>query len=124
MTIKTEFCKRLPWISCFALVIVVSILCRLNLLQNEPQVEYSKEMPMVETESILHHVKKVAHHQYKNSINRVRNYCQKHANDPQLQEVNGDSKWNKDLWFDYKHQLLYCQISKVSSSTWTTHLMS
>ena len=49
---------------------------------------------------------------------RIKQYCNRHKHDVQLKEVNTDSKWNEDLWFDYKYGFLYCQISKVGSSTW------
>ena len=40
-----------------------------------------------------------------------------------LLKVNADPKWKTALSFDYENNLIYCGISKVSSTTWTTNLM-
>ena len=71
-----------------------------------------------------HQVKSLAHYQFQNRRNLISDYCQLHQNSSELHQVNQDLKWNKDLWFDYKNQLLFCQISKISSSTWVTNLMT
>ena len=76
--------------------------------------------PRVELEQI----KFAAHEKFKDRRKLIQDYCDKNSHDKELQEVNNDDKWNKDLWFDYKHKLLFCQISKISSSTWISSLMS
>lgn len=54
----------------------------------------------------------------------VQEFCDAHMGiDDELVEVNTDPKWKQDLWFDNQNHLLYCQISKVSSSTWVAHLL-
>ena len=74
--------------------------------------------------SELEQVKFVAHDKFNERRKRIQDYCDKNSEDIELQEVNNDIKWNKDLWFDYKQKLIFCQISKVSSSTWVQSLMA
>lgn len=107
------------------IIIVGSILViwfELSGLFEDKKVPFKTPKPLNEHENIIQQVKAVARHRYLQRINRVRNYCLHHQNDSILQEINGHSKWNQDLWYDYKHQLLYCQINKVGSSTWMNHL--
>ena len=40
-----------------------------------------------------------------------------------LGHVTNNTKWKTDLFYDYAHQLLFCGVMKVSSTTWVTHLM-
>ena len=75
------------------------------------------------TKISLEEVKSESHRIFNESRTRIHQYCKKYENDTILKEVNEDSKWNKDLWFDYEYRLIFCQISKVSSSTWITSLM-
>ena len=75
------------------------------------------------TKISLEEVKSESHRIFNESRTRIHQYCKKYENDTILKEVNEDSKWNEDLWFDYEYELLFCQISKVSSSTWITSLM-
>ena len=74
--------------------------------------------------SELEQVKFVAHDKFSERRKRIQDYCDKNSEDMELQEVNNDIKWNQDLWFDYKQKLIFCQISKVSSSTWVQSLMA
>ena len=72
----------------------------------------------------LEQVKFVAHDKFNERRKLIQDYCDKNSEDVELQEVNNDIKWNNDLWFDYKQKLIFCQISKVSSSTWVQSLMA
>ena len=71
----------------------------------------------------LGQIKFLAHKKFKDRRKLIQNYCDKNAQEKELQEVNNDNKWNKDLWFDYRNKLLFCQISKISSNTWISNLM-
>ena len=84
------------------------------------------KLPDVVEKSIseLEQVKFVAHDKFNERRKLIQDYCDKNAEDIELQEVNNDIKWNQDLWFDYKQKLIFCQISKVSSSTWVQSLMA
>ena len=84
------------------------------------------KLPDIVEKSIseLEQVKFVAHDKFNERRKRIQDYCDKNSEDLELQEVNNDIKWNQDLWFDYKQKLIFCQISKVSSSTWVQSLMS
>ena len=79
--------------------------------------------PVVE-KNIKHPVKLLAHLRFQHRRNLIKNYCKKNVNSSELAKVNSDQKWNNDLWFDYNNKLLFCQISKISSSTWVTNLMT
>ena len=52
----------------------------------------------------------------------IKDYCNEQENDKVLKQVNKNPRWRKDLWFDYKYHFLYCDIAKVSSSSWL-HVM-
>ena len=84
------------------------------------------KLPEIVEQSIseLEQVKFVAHVKFNERRKRIQDYCDKNAEDIELQEVNNDIKWNQDLWFDYKQKLIFCQISKVSSSTWVQSFMA
>ena len=84
------------------------------------------ELPDIVEKSMseLEQVKFVAHDKFNERRKRIQDYCDKNSEDIELQEVNNDIKWNTDLWFDYKQKLIFCQISKVSSSTWVQSLMA
>ena len=94
--------------------------------------ENSDCLPMTENQNIqsdlrlknhIHEVKSLAHDQFQQRRDLIKTYCQNNQNSSELEIVNQDTNWNKDLWFDYKNQLIFCQISKISSSTWVTNLM-
>ena len=53
----------------------------------------------------------------------IKDYCIQHIGDDELRQVNSDTKWKEELWFDYNYKFLYCQISKASSSTWVDILL-
>ena len=74
--------------------------------------------------SELEQVKFVAHDKFNERRKRIQDYCDTNSEDIELQEVNNDIKWNNDLWFVYKQKLIFCQISKVSSSTWVQSFMA
>ena len=93
-------------------------------LNNIIPVLYSLDFETHFEASKSHLVKSLAHYQFQNRRNLISEYCQLNQNSSELHQVNQDLKWNKDLWFDYKNQLLFCQISKISSSTWVTNLMA
>ena len=61
-------------------------------------------------------------HRFQQRRGLITNYCNTNYNDSDLNSVNQDSKWNQDLYFEYQYKLLYCQISKIGSSTWINHL--
>ena len=84
------------------------------------------KLPDIVEKSIseLEQVKFVAHDKFNERRKLIQDYCDKNSEDIELQEVNNDIKWNQDLWFDYKQKLIFCQISKVSSSTWVQSLMA
>ena len=69
--------------------------------------------------------KALAKVKYKDRRALIKRYCEKHKSDFRLRFVNdpNDPKWKKGLFYDYEHQLLFCGISKVSSTTWVTNLM-
>ena len=67
-------------------------------------------------------VKALAHHRFQQNREIVAKYCKANQGDPDLITINQDPKWNKDLYFEYKYKMLYCQISKIGSSTWIDHL--
>ena len=71
-----------------------------------------------------HQAKSLAHLRFQKRRDLIKTYCQNNQNSSQLHKVNYNQKWNEDLWFDYKNQLIFCQISKISSSTWVTNLMT
>ena len=94
--------------------------------------ENSDCLPMTENQNVqsdlrlknhIYEVKSLAHHQFQQRRDLIKTYCQNNQNSSELKIVNQDTNWNKDLWFDYKNQLIFCQISKISSSTWVTNLM-
>ena len=94
--------------------------------------ENSDSLPMTENQNVqsdlrlknhIHEVKSLAHHQFQQRRDLIKKYCQNNQNSSELEIVNQNTNWNKDLWFDYKNQLIFCQISKISSSTWVTNLM-
>ncbi len=74
--------------------------------------------------SKVERVKSLAYDIYYPRQRRVQEYCNNHIGiDDELTEVNTDPKWLRDLWFDNLDHLLYCQLSKVGSSTWVAHLL-
>ena len=66
-------------------------------------------------------IKSFAFAEYHKRQSRIQYHC--HKGDPKLLKLNEDSKWKKRLFFDYEHSLIFCGISKVSSTTWTTNLL-
>ena len=93
-------------------------------VQEEQKIDIKSDFKTHPEASKSHRVKPLAHYQFQNRRNLISDYCQLNQNSSELHQVNQDLKWNKDLWFDYKNQLLFCQISKISSSTWVTNLMA
>ena len=65
-------------------------------------------------------IKTLAFTKYFKIQSRIQHHCEK---DLKFFKVNEYSKWKKDLFFDYEHSLIFCGISKVSSTTWTTNLL-
>ena len=88
-----------------------------------PITENRKVQSDLRQKNRIHEVKSLAHHQFQQRRDLIKTYCQNNQNSSELEKVNRDTNWNKDLWFDYKNQLIFCQISKISSSTWVTNLM-
>ena len=72
--------------------------------------------------SIIKHVKTLAQYRFKERRSAVARYCKLNENEEDLINVNQDPKWNQDLYFEYEYKMLYCQVSKVSGTTWLTHL--
>ena len=72
----------------------------------------------------LNQAKSLVHLRFQQNRDPIKMYCQNNQNSSELKEVNYNKKWNQDLWFDYNNQLLFCQISKISSSTWVTNLLT
>lgn len=73
--------------------------------------------------SYMEQTKISAHQRYQEKRHRISEYCERNQDEPELAHVNSDLKWTKDLWYDYENHLIFCQISKVSSSTWVSHLL-
>ena len=72
---------------------------------------------------MVKHVKALAHHRFQQNKELISKYCKLNMNiDPDLKSINEDSKWNQELYYEYKSKLMYCQISKISSTTWINHL--
>jgi len=97
---------------------------KFSIVQGEQKIDIKSDFETHFEASKPHRVKSLAHYQFQNRRNLISDYCQLNQNSSELHQVNQDLKWNKDLWFDYKNQLLFCQISKISSSTWVTNLMA
>ena len=93
-------------------------------VQGEQKIDIKSDFQTHSEGSKSHQMKYLAHYQFQNRRNLISDYCQLNQNSSELHHVNQDLKWNKDLWFDYKNQLLFCLISKISSSTWVTNLMA
>ena len=94
-------------------------------ISNSLQVpECRKLQSDLEPKNIPHSVKSLAHLRFQHRRDLIKSYCRNNQNSSELLTVNHDQKWNQDLWFDYKNQLLFCQINKISSSTWVTNLMT
>ena len=93
---------------------------------SESLISSTTKLPEIVEKSMskLEQVKFVAHDKFNERRKRIQDYCDKNSEDIELQEVNNDIKWNQDLWFDYKQKLIFCQISKVSSTTWVQSLMA
>ena len=97
-----------------------------NLSENFLDNKIIKEIQMVQKpvppptiKSDVVKIKTLAHFKYSKRRNIIREYCQKYLNkSSDLLEVNLDPKWRSELWFDYEYNYLFCQISKVSSTTW------
>ena len=47
----------------------------------------------------------------------VQNYCNAHRDDATLFNENFKD-FEYWTWFDYKHELFYCQVNKVGTTTW------
>ena len=97
------------------LILLVGVICvfmlytiHLNLMQN-----YA-------VKRILH-IKSLALMKYNRRRNTIQEYCQK--NQSKLSILNKQKIWNKALFYDYEHNLIFCPIHKVSSTTWTTNLL-
>ena len=75
--------------------------------------------------SAVTHIKTLASYKYHDRRMLIQEQCHKKEVDvnTNLVKVNSDPKWKTSLFFDYDHHLIYCGISKVSSTTWTTNLM-
>ena len=83
-----------------------------------------KRVPPPTIKSEVVKIKTLAHFKYSKRRNIIREYCQKYLNkSSDLLEVNLDPKWKGELWFDYKYNFLYCDINKVSSTTWVKTLL-
>ena len=101
--------KRIVFIL-YSVIICVFILCRIH--------NISTLNPDIKSVS---HIKTLAFTEYHKRQSRIQYHCRK--GDPKLLKLNEDSKWKKSLFFDYEHSLIFCGISKVSSTTWTTNLL-
>ena len=76
-------------------------------------------MPPPAINSEVVKIKTMAHFKYSKRRTKIQEYCQKYLNQSSdLLEVNLNPKWKGELWFDYEYNYLFCQISKVSSTTW------
>ena len=69
----------------------------------------------------INHIKTLASIKYHERRSKIQDQCKK--GNVNLLKVNADPKWKTALYFDYENNLIYCGISKVSSTTWTTNLM-
>ena len=69
----------------------------------------------------VNRIKTLASIKYRERRSKIQDQCKK--GDMNLLKVNADPKWKTALSFDYENNLIYCGISKVSSTTWTTNLM-
>lgn len=66
-------------------------------------------------------IKALASVKYQERREKIKHICD---TNPQIfLPVHLDEKWKQALYFDYEHTLLYCGVSKVSSTTWNTNLM-
>ena len=85
---------------------------------------FQERVPPPAVKSEVVKIKTLAHFKYLKQRKIVREYCQKYLNhSSDLLEVNLDPKWKGKLWFDYKYNFLYCDINKVSSTTWVKTLL-
>ena len=66
-------------------------------------------------------IKALAAVKYDERRTLIKAQCEK--NHTGLGHVTNNAKWRTTLFYDYAHQLLFCGVSKVSSTTWVTHLM-
>ena len=130
VSLHVEIKTRMKFLDCYKILLALSLGCTTLLflpsLQNfevDPDPEESQLDILRRERPILSYVKSLSHLRYKDRIDSVREQCSLNRYTPEVQEVNNDTKWNTDLWFDYDNQLLFCQISKISSSTWVKHLM-
>ena len=69
----------------------------------------------------VNRIKTLASIKYRERRSKIHDQCKK--GDANLLKLNADPKWKTALSFDYENNLIYCGISKVSSTTWTTNLM-
>ena len=72
--------------------------------------------------SIIKHVKSLAQYRFKERRSTIAKYCKLNQNEDNLFNVNQDPRWNQELYFEYQHKILYCQVSKAGTTTWLTHL--
>ena len=70
----------------------------------------------------VYRAKQESYVMYKNRRNIVKDFCAKYRGDKVLSKISNDSVWNKDIWYDYNYNFMYCEISKVGSYTWLIHL--
>lgn len=66
-------------------------------------------------------IKSMAAIRYQERRAKIKDICD--SNSQIFLPVHLDEKWKTALYFDYDHSLLYCGVSKVSSTTWNTNLM-
>ena len=66
----------------------------------------------------IQNIKYKAQKQYSLRRSLIEKYCIEHKSDPLLKLVNSNVKNMTNLCYDYKHNLIFCVIPKVASSTW------
>ena len=66
------------------------------------------------------HIKSLSLMKYNRRRNIIQESCQK--NKSKFSILN-ETIWNKALFYDYEHNIIFCPIHKVSSTTWTTNLL-
>ena len=114
------------------LVFVIGVMWYLNSTQinNHCDVNISKKQTKQASKenqptkiNLAKMAKVAAREKFQDRRKMIAQYCATNKKDKALTDVNRDPKWNEELWYDYKNYLLFCQISKVSSTTWINHLM-
>ena len=113
-------CELKTLVCLYLMVIVAFVALRYHLLyylsatEEQTQADYhDQKMSEIKTQAAF---------RYQDRRENIRKFCQA-QNSVELEVINEDPKWKQQLFFDYKHGLMYCGISKVSSTTWVTNLM-